>query len=1160
MTMEKHAHLQMKSTSQSNGKQVYKKLSHVEHVYELPDSYVGSVDPTEIETYVINESDEVLHKKIVFVPALYKIYDEILVNAEDQYVRMMNTTGFPVSHIDISIDVEQQRISVMNDGEGIEIKKMKEYNKYPAEMIFGELLTSSNYNKDEDKVTGGKNGYGAKLTNIFSKEFIVETVDAKRKLHFKQTFTNNMRTKSPPVITKYGGPPFTQITFVPDLERFGLSGIDADMLALMKKRAYDIAAWTNDTVKVTYNGRVIQCANFEEYASMFLGPESVRPRVYKKFNRNWEIIATYNDKEVFEQISFVNGINTIRGGKHVDYVANQICKQVAEYLCKKKKLNIKPIYVKNQLMVFVKATIVNPSFDGQTKETLTTAASKFGSTCTITTKFIQDLLKTGIEDRIVQHAEYKNSKSLKKTDGKKMSNLKGIPKLCDANKAGGRYSKKCTLILTEGDSAKTMAIAGLSEVGRDYYGVFPLRGKLLNVKDADISQIVKNAEISNIKKILGLKSGEVYSDDMDTWPLRYGKLIIMTDQDVDGSHIKGLVMNVFHSHWRSLLQMDFVASLLTPIVKVTKGKKKFAFYTLTDYEKWKSKNNSGKGWRVKYYKGLGTSTTKEAKEYFKRMKLVNYNWDSTYSDNAIDLAFNKSRSDDRKDWLNAFDRAVVLDSKQEGVTYDEFIHKDFIHFSNYNLIRSIPSLVDGMKPSQRKIMFSCFKRNLSREIKVAQLAGYVSENAAYHHGEVSLQDTIVGLAQDFVGSNNLNLLLPNGTFGSRLQGGKDSASARYIYTCLNPLTTHLFKKEDAPLLKYLDDDGQSIEPEFYVPILPTLLMNGAKGIGTGYSTSIPMYNPADIVANLKARLAGKETKDLAPWFRDFNGKVACTTNTAGKKSWYTKGKYEIVNANTIRVTELPIGTWTEKYKEFLESILVETSKAQTKKRGSKKKILKSYVDHSTDAKVDLTLKFDYKDVLAIRKEATVDGVNGIERTLRLVSKKATNMSNMHLYNTKGFIRKYTCAQDIIDEFYEYRLELYRQRRLYQLDILQKEMRLIDERVRFIMEMIAGTIDLRNKKHAEVEEMLTGKSYPRLGGAENFDYLIKMSLSTLTQEKVDELREECATKRSQLTELQDSTPQQIWDTELDVFMVAYKTVMRKRAAENRKRKKRGASKR
>lgn len=1126
----------MTSQEKSKGatKQNYKKLSHVEHVYELPDSYVGSVDPSDIETYVVDENNEVVHKKITYVPALFKIYDEIIVNAEDQYVRLLHTKGFPVTQMHITIDVENNCVSVMNNGNGIDVVKLREYKVYPAEMIFGELLTSSNYDKKEKKVTGGKNGYGAKLTNIFSKKFVVETVDHVRERRFIQTYTNNMRDKTAPKIEKYSGQPYTKITFYPDLNRFGLDCISDDMVSLMKKRVYDVAAWTNDSVTVTYNGEIIECQNFKEYAEFFLGTEENRPRVHKRFNSNWEIIATYNTSEIFEQISFVNGINTIRGGKHVEYITNQICKQIAETISKKRKLNIKPIYVKNQLMVFVKATIINPSFDGQTKETLTTAPSKFGSTCLVDSKFIQQLLKTGIEERIIQHAEYKNNKSLKKTDGKKMTHLKGIPKLCDANKAGGRYSKKCTLILTEGDSAKTMAIAGLSEVGRDYYGVFPLRGKLLNVKDADINQIVKNAEISNIKKILGLKSGEVYSGETDPWPLRYGKLIIMTDQDVDGSHIKGLVMNVFHSHWRSLLQMDFITSLLTPIVKVSKGKKTLAFYTLTDYEHWKSKTNNGRGWRVKYYKGLGTSTTKEAKEYFKRMKLVTYNWNNTYSDNAIDLAFNKGRADDRKTWLNQYNREIILDSKLDEVSYDDFIHKDFIHFSNYNLYRSIPSILDGMKPSQRKILYSCFKRNLTKEIKVAQLSGYVSENAAYHHGETSLQDTIVGLAQDFVGSNNVNLLQPNGTFGSRLQGGKDAASARYIYTCLNPLTSLLFRKEDETLLKCLNDDGMSIEPQYYVPIIPTVLVNGAKGIGTGYSTTIPMFNPLDIVRNVKARIEQKPMTKILPWFKGFKGTVV----ELDDGNFMTKGIYHMVNANTIRITELPIGTWTEKYKEFLESILVD----QKDKR--KKKILKSYVDHSTDTDVSLLLKFDYKDVLRLRKEDTKDQADGIERALRLTSKKCTNMKNIHLYNPRDTIQKYENVFDIIDEFYTVRRELYSTRRLYQLDQLQKDMTLISERVRFITEIIQNTFDIRNRKSVDIEGELTEKNYPRLGSNTNFDYLIKLPLQSLTEEKVNELKAERDEKNAELELLKNTTGDEMWIKELDEFVISYKKILRK----------------
>ena len=410
-----------------------------------------------------------------------------------------------------------------------------------------------------------------------------------------------------------------------------------------------------------------------------------------------------------------------------------------------------------------------------------------------------------------------------------------------------KKSEQCTLILTEGDSAKTMAVSGLSVVGRDKYGVFPLRGKLLNVRDASIKQITENAEISNLKKIIGLESGKEYKD---VKPLRYGKIMIMTDQDHDGSHIKGLVLNMFHSMWPSLLKLNFLTSMITPIVKVTKGKKVISFFNLTDYQEWIEKTSDYKKWKTKYYKGLGTSNTSEAKDYFKDMKMNHYLWsDSTCV--SMNLAFNKKEADKRKDWLYQYNEKEILDSKQVDIPVETFIHKELIHFSNSDTKRSIGSLFDGLKPSQRKILFACFKRKLYSEIRVAQLAGYVSENAAYRHGEASLQGAIIGMAQNYVGSNNINLLEPNGQFGTRIMGGGDAASSRYIHTELNKLSTFIYPKEDFPLLEYVEDDGLSVEPYYYVPIIPMVLVNGMTGIGTGFSTNIPCFNPKDICKNIR---------------------------------------------------------------------------------------------------------------------------------------------------------------------------------------------------------------------------------------------------------------------------------------------------------------------
>ena len=188
------------------------------------------------------------------------------------------------------------------------------------------------------------------------------------------------------------------------------------------------------------------------------------------------------------------------------------------------------------------------------------------------------------------------------------------------------------------------------------------------------------------------------------------------------------------------------------------------------------------------------------------------------------------------------------------MAYKDFIDKELILFSRYDNTRSSPCVIDGFKPSQRKVLYGAFKRKLTSEIKVIQFSGYVSEHTAYHHGEASLNGTIISMAQDFVGSNNVNLLVPSGQFGSRLLGGKDAASPRYIYTYLSPITRLIFKEEDDALCRYLVDEGQRIEPDYYLPIIPMVLVNGSEGIGTGYSTTIPNYNPVDIVNYIKSKL------------------------------------------------------------------------------------------------------------------------------------------------------------------------------------------------------------------------------------------------------------------------------------------------------------------
>ena len=1139
-------------TPAKNHALLYKKLSHLEHILVRPSTYLGSVDKTTDDVYVVHkstseegESVTIERRTIEYVPALYKIFDEILVNATDHYTRLRGDTSEGISQvtsIKVDIDKESGRITVYNDGEGIHIVETEEKDEdgkviYAPELIFGHLLTGTNYDDTAERIVGGQNGYGAKLANIFSKEFVVETVDRTRSQKYTQTFRNNMRERTAPKIVACHTKPYTRISFIPDYERFGLAGLSSgltdDMVAYMEKRVYDISAWTDKSVSVSYNGKKLDYKSFDKYVNLYLGEKNAHPRVHLELSDRWEVIVSYNVHSVFEHVSFVNGIHTSRGGKHVEYIVGQIRDGLVEYIKKKRKVVVKPATVRNELFVFLKSTISSPSFDSQTKETLTTPVSKFGSTVSMDEKMIDKIAKTGILERIMDIVENKNVKDLQKTDGKKQSVIRGLPKLYDAEMAGTKESMKCTLILTEGDSAKSSVISGLGQENRKYYGVFPLRGKLLNVKDADMEKVTANAEIAAIKKIMGLKSGVDYSVPASREELRYGKIMILCDSDVDGSHIKGLLMNFFHTYWDTLLKSGLLITMLTPIVKVSKaGGVVRSFYNLSDYKTWKDTTPDSASWVVKYYKGLGTSTASEFKEYFSDMRVLNYAWSGSDSSDAIDLAFNKKRADDRKKWLEGYDFHRTLDYANETVPYEEFVNRDLIHFSNYDNIRSIPNMCDGLKPSQRKILFSAFKRNLTKEIKVAQFAGYVSEHASYHHGEVSLQGAIVSMAQTFVGSNNIALFVPLGAFGTRMNGGSDSASARYIFTHLHPITTKIYRPEDAPILNYLDDDGFMIEPSYYVPILPMILVNGAKGIGTGYSCEIPPHHPMDIVRVLRGMLTGESRAPaMKPWFLGFRGAVASVVTTP---NYVSRGVYRVVDETTLEITELPIGLWSEKYKQFLEDSIIDRTNP------SKKQFIKSYREQCVDDVVYFQVKME-KEALANLEADPAE----FERVFKLVDNDYTTYTNMYLYDSDIHIHKYTSPHEIIEEFYEVRLEHYHKRKAYQLRALKNDLDILRERYRFIRMITEGTLEIRGKKRAEVEALLELNSFLRLSpklveSAEegDYDYLVNMPIHSLTKEKMDELKNKMEKKQCEYDTLLSKDVKDIWCEELDEFEVAW----------------------
>ncbi|EAU87295.2 DNA topoisomerase II [Coprinopsis cinerea okayama7 len=768
-------------------------LTQLEHILKRPDSYIGNIEiiSTPMWTYD-SETIRMVHREVKYVPGFFKIVDEILVNAADNKINdpSMDT-------LKITIDVEEGTISVYNNGRGIPIEIHSKEKMYIPEMIFGHLLTSTNYDDDEKKLTGGRNGYGAKLANIYSLEFTVETADKNTSQKYKQTWTDNMSKCGKAKITKNTrGEEYTRITFRPDLKRFGMNSINEDTVNLLKRRVFDMA----DTVK--------------------------------------DVKVLLNDERL------------------------------------------------KKLLLRSREELPNRS-KPQTKELLTLPSSKFGSKPTISDEFIKKVAHSGIVDNVLNWAKFKADQQMKRADGTKRSRLLGLAKLSDANNAGTRHAQDCTLILTEGDSAKALAIAGLGVVGRDNFGVFPLRGKLLNVREACHDQVMKNEEIQNIKKIMGLQHNKDYTN---TSSLRYGRVMIMTDQDHDGSHIKGLIINFLDHLYPSLLKIpDFLVEFVTPLSGyVKKGNKVKDFFTIPEYEQWLEETPDARKWESKYYKGF--SEDKGAREYFSKMEKRFHLHRRKKGTVNIDLAFSKKKADERKEWLRQYKPGTFLDHRLEEIPYSEFINKELILFSMANNVRSIPSIAYGLKPGQRKVIWGCFKRKLKKEIKVEIFArssnGYISEHAAYHHGEASLAATIINLAQDFVGSNNLALLSPS-----------------------------------------LDDDVP-IEPEWHMPTVPMVLINGAEGIGTGsrLDTNIPPYNPIDIVANIRRKMKGEELEPMTPWWRGFKGEV----RPPGKGKYDVVGVATKINDTTVEISELPIHKWTRTFKDDLEVMITGEKKDKEK--------------------------------------------------------------------------------------------------------------------------------------------------------------------------------------------------------------------------------------
>ena len=595
-------------------------------------------------------------------------------------------------------------------------------------------------------------------------------------------------------------------------------------------------------------------------------------------------------------------------------------------------------------------------------------------------------------------------------------------------------------------------------------------------------------------KILGLSKNSPAT-------LRYGKVVILTDADTDGFHIMGLILAYFQKFFPELLRNGFIQRMITPVIVATKRQEKHEFFAVPDFNRWFEGKS---GYKIRYLKGLGSSTRGEAVGYFTNIQnyLKNISMDE-FGEKQVDLFFNEKRANDRKEWLkDTSDMDLDYESKEQSV--GRFINTELKQFSLDTLTRAIPSLVDGLKESQRKILFACFKKfdSANQPFKIAQLASYTAEKTAYLHGETSLGGAITKMTQSFVGSNNLPLLVPEGQTGSRLQMGGDAASTRYTFTKLQPYTRQIFHPDDDAILSYRTEEGQSIEPEYFVPIVPMILVNGASGISVGYRTEIPQHKFEDVVKSIQHKLTHGSFLDINPFYEQFKGTI-----TETEDAWVTHGVFT-KQGNTVEITEIPIGVSTDKYTEYL-------SKLQD---GGQIVRFASSAPDENSVRFSLTVPPTF-DPACLKLTKTI-------------TKRCLN-----LLLPSGAIFTFATTNEILVQFYIVRLRVYDKRRSHLIDTIKKQLVYINSKKKFVELVLDNKLDVRNTKPYILEQAKHYEISKTL--CEEF---LKLSILSLSKEKVAKMEEEQKQLRVALDTTQNTSPEQFYQNDLKELV---KTKKRKR---------------
>jgi DNA topoisomerase-2 len=1175
------------ANTQTNGPLAneYKNYEHLrDHIYDRPSTYIGTDTMSKNFKFLLNpQTLKLEEREIEYCEGVERLFLEGISNMGDNAEKSRRYRCNPGKAI---ITMDSKVIRMKNGGVVIPVEQNSEGVWIPF-VIFGKLLSSSNYDKTIARMGCGTNGLGSKLINIFSVFFKIIICDSIRKLKYTQIWRNGMRTIEEAIIEPYtGSENSVELEYEMDFARFGMTEYTPEYFQLYAAYVADFS-WTCK-LPISFNGVNLNYQNLKDYAKLYYPddtkmifhyewPEQV-PIMDKNNKMIWTIVEfeekagkrVPKDKSIVpiaelciidtpdagSQISFANGMRTPMGGVHVEGAIKAVSDIVLGYFNEpgkktgEKKIKLTPSDIKAHMSILLSVRVPDPQYKGQAKEYLVSPKTKFN----IPEKIIKPMESWDLFHRLYFALEAKQFKEIKKSDGKKSKNVNSV-KLQDANFAGTKRSEEAVLFLCEGDSSVqyVMKLIALLPGGRDKYGVFPLKGKGLNVMNANAKQIAENTEIIEIKKIVGLREGIDYNDPINLKTLRYRWIIVLSDSDKDGTHIIGLCLCLFYCRFPTLIQCGAISYMRTPIVRVTKGKQVIKFYTETAFNKWLRETPNAHTWKTKYFKGLGTSTKEQIQDDSKTPKVVQCLPDEKTSD-TMRLAFDKKLADRRKVWMQNYIPGLEL----EDITIQhisDFINYQFIQFSLVDLHRSLPKLMDGLKNSLRKIVWTIWKewkfKHTGEEMKVCDLASVVSKDTKYHYGSNSLSGAIIGMAQNIVGLNNLPFFKDEGGFGSRDKNGKDAAADRYISVKPNWWLEHVFKIDDIPLLTSALEEGKPCEPEFFLPIIPIAFLNGIIGIGTGSSTTILPYHALDLSNWIRDEINGIQHKNIIPWYNKFtgtievknNGKVGVHLNIVNennaeeqievkenaedledirnqlaqeeieekkaqglRNTMTSYGKLEVVNG-VATITELPIGKYPNGYRNYLK-LLIEDGQ------------ITHFDDHCDEFKETVLFKvYGFK--------------NPTIEHLKLY--KSIGMSNMVFLDNNDKPHKYENVQVALKEWYNLRLPFYDKRRLHKLKDLQEKLTEYGYKIRFYQAVISGQIDIRSKK-SEILAIVTAMGIPA-------KIYLDCKLSNISKEEVEEFQNEVEQCKKEVQYYTNVLPTRLWLDDLDNFETQFKKNMK-----------------